>query len=208
MGTELFERTGRQVVLTPDGEMFRDAAQLSFTNILQATERLRKQTPVRQALTVCCTPAFASMWLQPRLPQHLEARPDVEITVLATQNFLSMDAGVHGLVLGSGTGQHPYLSETECNQLYAVGARRINGRCNLICQTSALNGEEVLRRSRRAESIGAVGLMVLPPYFEGPTVIKAAQLRGFGTGYVRKPLRGLNAAQEAVLRAALAPLAP
>ena len=80
-----------------------------------------------------------------------------------------IDAGMHGLVLGSGTGQHPYLSETECNKLYEVGAKRINGRCNLICQTSALNGVELIRRSHHAESIGAVALMVLPPYFEGPT---------------------------------------
>ena len=77
-------------------------------------------------------------------------------------------AGVHGLVLGSGTGQHPYLTEAECNLLYEVGTKRIAGRCNVICQTSALNMDEVIRRSRHAESIGADALMILPPYFEGP----------------------------------------
>lgn len=80
-----------------------------------------------------------------------------------------VDAGVHGLVLGSGTGQHPYLTEAECNQLYEMGAKRIAGRCHLICQASALNVDEVIRRSRHAESIGAHGIMVLPPYFEGPS---------------------------------------
>ncbi|MES0129249.1 dihydrodipicolinate synthase family protein [Mesorhizobium sp. M0029] len=78
-------------------------------------------------------------------------------------------AGVHGLVLGSGTGQHPYLTEAECNRLYEVGAKRIAGRCNVICQTSALNMDEVIRRSRHAESVGADALMVLPPYLEGPS---------------------------------------
>jgi len=29
-----------------------------------------------------------------------------------------VDTGIHGIVLGSGTGQHPYLSEQECNRLY------------------------------------------------------------------------------------------
>jgi 4-hydroxy-tetrahydrodipicolinate synthase len=76
---------------------------------------------------------------------------------------------VHGLVLGSGTGQHPYLTEAECNRLFEVGAKRINGRCNVICQTSALNMDEVVRRSRHAESVGANALMILPPYLEGPT---------------------------------------
>jgi 4-hydroxy-tetrahydrodipicolinate synthase len=77
-------------------------------------------------------------------------------------------AGVHGLVLGAGTGQHPYLTEAECNTLYELGAKAINGRCNVICQTSALNVDEVIRRSRHAEKIGANALMILPPYLEGP----------------------------------------
>ncbi|KUM26723.1 dihydrodipicolinate synthase family protein [Mesorhizobium loti] len=78
-------------------------------------------------------------------------------------------AGVHGLVLGAGTGQHPYLTEAECNHLYEVGSKRIAGRCNVICQTSALNMDEVIRRSRHAESVGANALMILPPYLEGPS---------------------------------------
>ena len=79
-----------------------------------------------------------------------------------------VSTGMHGIVLGSGTGQHPYLTEAECNRLYEIGSKRINGRCNLICQTSALNMDEVKRRSRHAEDIGADALMILPPYLEGP----------------------------------------
>lgn len=79
-----------------------------------------------------------------------------------------VDAGVHGLVLGSGTGQHPYLTREECDRLYELGARRIAGRCNLICQTSALVLDEVIERSKHAEGLGADALMILPPYLEGP----------------------------------------
>ncbi len=79
-----------------------------------------------------------------------------------------IDAGVHGLVLGAGTGQHPYLTRDECNRLYEIGAKRINGRCKLICQTSALVQNEVIERSHHAEGLGADALMILPPYLEGP----------------------------------------
>ena len=79
-----------------------------------------------------------------------------------------VDAGVHGLVLGAGTGQHPYLTRDECDRLYELGARRIDGRCNLICQTSALVVDEVIARSRHAQGFGADALMILPPYLEGP----------------------------------------
>ncbi|MCP4187988.1 MAG: dihydrodipicolinate synthase family protein [Gammaproteobacteria bacterium] len=81
---------------------------------------------------------------------------------------LYIDSGVQGLVLGAGTGQHPYLTQIECNKLYEIGAKRVDGRCNLICQTSALNVDEVLERSRHAEGLGADALMILPPYLEGP----------------------------------------
>ena len=79
-----------------------------------------------------------------------------------------IDAGVQGLVLGAGTGQHPYLTRDECDRLYELGARRIDGRCNLICQSSALVQDEVIERSRHAQGLGADALMVLPPYIEGP----------------------------------------
>jgi 4-hydroxy-tetrahydrodipicolinate synthase len=79
-----------------------------------------------------------------------------------------IDAGVHGLVLGAGTGQHPYLTETECKKLYELGAARIDKRCHLICQTSALNVDQVIERSKHAQDLGADALMILPPYLEGP----------------------------------------
>ncbi|MCP4608208.1 MAG: dihydrodipicolinate synthase family protein [Planctomycetes bacterium] len=79
-----------------------------------------------------------------------------------------IDAGVHGLVLGAGTGQHPYLTQQECNKLYELGATRINGRCKLICQTSALVLDELLERCKHAQGLGADALMILPPYLEGP----------------------------------------
>jgi 4-hydroxy-tetrahydrodipicolinate synthase len=81
---------------------------------------------------------------------------------------LYIDAGVHGLVLGAGTGQHPYLTQQECNRLYELGAARINRRCKLICQTSALVLDELLERSKHAQGLGADALMILPPYLEGP----------------------------------------
>jgi 4-hydroxy-tetrahydrodipicolinate synthase len=81
---------------------------------------------------------------------------------------LYIETGVHGLVLGAGTGQHPYLTRQECDKLYELGAKRIDGRCKLICQTSALVQDEVIERSLHAQALGADALMILPPYLEGP----------------------------------------
>lgn len=94
LGTALFVRSGRAVTLTADGEMFKDAAQLSLINIHQAAERLRKRIPSRQTLIVCCSPTFSALWLHKRLPEFIQDNPDIELTVLATQNFIAMEAGV------------------------------------------------------------------------------------------------------------------
>jgi len=80
-----------------------------------------------------------------------------------------IEAGTHGLVLGAGTGQYVNLTEDETKRLYEIGIKRANGRCNIICQASALNVDEVVRRAQYAESVGADALMILPPFFEGPS---------------------------------------
>ena len=43
---------------------------------------------------------------------------------------------MHGFVLSSGTGQHPYLTEAECNKLFELGQKHIAGKAKMICQTS------------------------------------------------------------------------
>lgn len=78
-------------------------------------------------------------------------------------------AGVKGFVLSSGTGMHVYLSPEESQQVIARGAKIINGRAKIVAQTSALMAEDVVERTKRAAGAGADGVMVLPPFFEGPT---------------------------------------
>lgn len=78
-------------------------------------------------------------------------------------------AGVRSFLLSSGTGMHVYLSKEESEGLIKRGARIVNGRAKVIAQTSALLVEDVVERTARARDAGAEGVMVLPPFFEGPT---------------------------------------
>ena len=78
-------------------------------------------------------------------------------------------AGIKGFVLSSGTGMHVYLSKEESKELAQRGSSIINGRAKIIVQTSALLVEEVIERTKHAADCGADGVMVLPPFFEGPT---------------------------------------
>lgn len=78
-------------------------------------------------------------------------------------------AGVKGFVLSSGTGMHVYLTAAESRSLVEKGVKAISGRAKIIAQTSALAIADVLERTKAAKDAGADGVMVLPPFFEGPT---------------------------------------
>lgn len=94
LGAELFKRVGRAVELTAAGSIFFDAVQISFVNISQAAERIRSQSTTKRVLTLCCSPAFSALWLSHRLPSFFSANPDVDLNLITTQNFLSMEPGV------------------------------------------------------------------------------------------------------------------
>ncbi|MFD2435774.1 LysR family transcriptional regulator [Modicisalibacter luteus] len=95
LGTELFKRVGRSIELTPTGSIFFDAVQLSFLNIAQAADRIRKQsaTNTKRSLALCCSPAFSALWLSHRLPSFFSANPDVDLQLVTTENFLSLEPG-------------------------------------------------------------------------------------------------------------------
>ncbi|WP_260961465.1 LysR substrate-binding domain-containing protein [Pseudomonas citri] len=95
LGTELFTRAGRAVELTATGSIFFDVVQLSFTNIGEAAERIRSNSDSKHVVTLCCSHAFANFWLAPRLPDFFETYPEIDLNLVVTQNFLSMETGVH-----------------------------------------------------------------------------------------------------------------
>ena len=94
LGVALFKRTGRTVELTEAGVIFYDAAHLSFVNIAQAAQRIQNSGVKKQELVICCSPAFSAFWLSHRLWRFFSANPDINVNVVATNNFLQMEPGV------------------------------------------------------------------------------------------------------------------
>ncbi|CAI3789414.1 Glycine cleavage system transcriptional activator [Pseudomonas sp. MM227] len=94
LGAALFTRVGRAVELTPAGTLFFDAAHLSFVNIAQAAERIRSAQSEKRVLTICCSPAFSALWLSSNLPEFFAQSEGIELNLITTQNFLTMEPGV------------------------------------------------------------------------------------------------------------------
>jgi 4-hydroxy-tetrahydrodipicolinate synthase len=110
---------------------------------------------------------FPGLNLAVTTPFDSKGRVDLDRLEANLERYIA--AGVDGFVLSSGTGMHVYLSREESDALVAHGAKIIAGRARVIVQTSALLVEDVVARTRHAADCGANGVMVLPPFFEGPT---------------------------------------
>jgi 4-hydroxy-tetrahydrodipicolinate synthase len=110
---------------------------------------------------------FSGLNLAVATPFDSEGRIDFARLERNIERYIAV--GVRGFVLSSGTGIHVYLSAEESKSLIKRGAKIINGRAKIIAQTSALLAEDVVERTRHAADCGADGVMVLPPFFEGPT---------------------------------------
>lgn len=82
---------------------------------------------------------------------------------------LYIAVGIKSFLVSSGTGIHVYLSQKESQELVERSCKIISGRAKVIAQTSALVVDEVVERTSHAAKCGVDGVMVLPPFFEGPT---------------------------------------
>lgn len=81
-----------------------------------------------------------------------------------------LEAGVHAVVSCGGTGEFAYLSEGERRQIHQLIAKRVQGRAGFVAQSSAVSSRDTIENAKFAEGLGADALMILPPYFEGPTM--------------------------------------
>lgn len=79
-----------------------------------------------------------------------------------------LEAGVHIILVCGGTGEFPYLRPGERRRMAEIAGRHIAGRAGFMVQTSGVSTSETIEASEHARDVGADGIMVLPPYFEGP----------------------------------------
>jgi DNA-binding transcriptional LysR family regulator len=96
LGVPLFERLPRQVRLTDAGERLFHSLHGALLDVAQRIDTLRPQRS-SASLTVSTTPAFAALWLVPRLGRfysqhpHINVRIDTNIAVIDLQQDASID---------------------------------------------------------------------------------------------------------------------
>ncbi|UVE18798.1 LysR substrate-binding domain-containing protein [Pseudomonas sp. LS44] len=121
LGVPLFERLPRSVRLTAGGQRLFDSLHGALLDVTQTLDQLRPQRSAG-SLTLSTTPAFAALWLIPRLGRFYAEYPDINLRLDASTVLvdLQQDASVD-LAIRYGVGQYPTLhSQCLLNERFAV----------------------------------------------------------------------------------------
>jgi LysR family glycine cleavage system transcriptional activator len=90
LGTKLFERRTRALLLTEAGQRYWQVAQSVLGELQEATQKLKGATAAR-TVTVTTTPGFASLWLIPRLNGYLERNRGVDVRISASYEAVNLE---------------------------------------------------------------------------------------------------------------------
>jgi len=80
-----------------------------------------------------------------------------------------IEQGIHGLIPLGSTGEFLSLSDEERYQVAKNTIECAAGRVPVLVGTAAENTWDAVRYSKEAESLGADGVMIIPPFYSTPT---------------------------------------
>jgi len=109
-GRKLFQRQGRQMVLTDAGRLLSEQVRLALEDLdraLRLTRRERKRSI--QTLRVSAPPSFAGAWLVPRLYEFHAQHPQLEISLRTTHELNELDFDEADVAIWYGRRQNPGL---------------------------------------------------------------------------------------------------
>lgn len=110
VGTALFLREGRRVVLSEAGRAALPTLRSAFEQLAEAARIMR--LPVRKGrVTVSAAPSFAAKWLMPRLTDFNVRFPDTDVWISADMGMVDFAAADVDLAIRYGPGGYEGLTE-------------------------------------------------------------------------------------------------
>jgi DNA-binding transcriptional LysR family regulator len=104
IGTKLFHRRHRNIILTSAGEMLRHDVYQGFDRILQTVKYLQGQHKGRH-VTLSVTTAFANYWMIPRLQDFHDQHPNIDLRLQTTDKYLDLAQEDISLAVWRGDGK-------------------------------------------------------------------------------------------------------
>ena len=99
----------------------------------------------------------------------VDAEGKVDLQALAAFTDWQIREGIHGLIPLGSTGEFLSLSEADWDGVARTVIETAAGRVPVLIGTGAEDTREAIRLSRKAEAMGADGVMIIPPFYSTPT---------------------------------------
>ncbi len=89
LGTKLFQRRPRALLLTESGQLLYRVAQEVLQKLHESAGKLRGTADMRTVM-LTTTPGFAALWLIPRLTAFTRAHPEVDVRISAANELVDL----------------------------------------------------------------------------------------------------------------------
>lgn len=106
LSVSLFVRGGKRLTLTPQGALLLPTVTHAFGEIAAVTAAMTRPTTSGQ-LRFACVPALLSFWMIPRLHEFTDQFPDVQLTLIASNEVGHLHSPDVDLCLLYGNGNWP-----------------------------------------------------------------------------------------------------
>ena len=131
LGLALFDRSRRQVRLTPVGARYFVRVADLFDQLATATGTLREEKGGR-VVHLDCIPTFAMHWLLPRLPAFKAAFPDVELSLFTAPDRIDLSRPLDYAIRRdpghfAGLAPHPLMAERSAPVCSPQLLKEVNG---------------------------------------------------------------------------------
>jgi LysR family glycine cleavage system transcriptional activator len=195
LGTALFARQGKRVVLTAAGRSLAERVRAALEEIGRAADAARTRS--ENLLSVSVLPSFASRWLMPRLIRFMDKHPNVEVNVNASVGLVNFAAEDVDIAIRFGPGPWPPLACERFldDEYFPVASPKMNG--GKLPRTPAdllKPGVRIIREDRDYWPVWfkAAGVpfedRIRGPLFNDSTYALQAAARGEGVALARRSI--------------------
>lgn len=132
LGFFLFDRSGRTIALTSEGETLYPVVNDSFANIMDVVEDLKNRNQVK-TLNVQTYVTFGTVWLIPRLNDFQKKHPDIQVRIsisFVDVDFDKDDVDV-GIIMGQESWSHWVYDYLFNLDIFPVCSRKLKESGNL-----------------------------------------------------------------------------
>jgi LysR family transcriptional regulator, glycine cleavage system transcriptional activator len=184
LGVTLFQREGRSVKLTPDGDALMRHIGDAFDELRRGIATVSMRLP--GLLRLHCAPSFATQWLVPRLNQILALHPGLDIRISAGTDYTrfvndEFDADiVYGPPVREGLTVIPLSEEIVTPVCAPTLAKRIRAPEDLLDQVLIQSDNKQLRWWNWFTANGIVPPSPRGPRFDRSHLALAAAVNGVG----------------------------